>query len=418
MKTLRLLMAIAFLFSLNAVSAQKKDDKSKSEKTEKKADTKDDKGKKEPVVDTDPNLVTNGSFEQYDAKILKGKGQLHLAAKPWYTVNKTGADLFASGNTKNKKINAPENDLGNQIAQDGNNYAGFIAYSKDPKVNRTYLSQKIKNTLKKDQMYCVTFSVCLAENSKMAVNNVGILIGSNRIQHEDDKSITTPATIVMPANRPISDMDKWTTVCMYYYAKGNENFITIGGFGNDGDMKFEKIKGAVKPAAGGVSINGAYYYVDNISILPITAKSECNCGKSTVVETDFIYSRSGAKPAGAKPEQLVAATAVYFGKESEYIPAQFESELDEVAELLKANAGIKIVLTGHADTEEMEEAKVRTEMQEIAKRRAESVMEALVGRGIDASRISIDSKDANELANTKGTPMGKAQNRRVVFSVK
>jgi len=65
MKTLRLLMAIAFLFSLNAVSAQKKDDKSKSEKTEKKADTKDDKGKKEPVVDTDPNLVANGSFEQY-----------------------------------------------------------------------------------------------------------------------------------------------------------------------------------------------------------------------------------------------------------------------------------------------------------------------------------------------------------------
>ena len=43
---------------------------------------------------------------------------------------------------------------------------------------------------------------------KMAVNNVGILIGSNRIQHEDDKSITTPATIVMPANRPINDMDK------------------------------------------------------------------------------------------------------------------------------------------------------------------------------------------------------------------
>jgi outer membrane protein OmpA-like peptidoglycan-associated protein len=66
----------------------------------------------------------------------------------------------------------------------------------------------------------------------------------------------------------------------------------------------------------------------------------------------------------------------------------------------------------------MEEAKVRTEMLEIAKRRAESVMEALVSRGIDASRMTIDSKDANELSNTKGTPMGKAQNRRVVFSVK
>jgi OOP family OmpA-OmpF porin len=414
MKTLRLLLAVAFLFSMNATWAQKKDDKSKSEKTEKK----DDKGKKEPVVDTDPNEVANGSFEEYDAKLLKGKGQLHLACKPWTSVNKTGADMFAAGNSKNKKINAPDNDLGNQIAQSGNNYAGFIAYSKDPKVNRTYMSQKLKHTLKKDQMYCITYSVCLAENSKMAVNNVGVLLGSSRIQHEDDKSITTAPTIVMPANRPINDMDKWTTVCMYYYAKGNENFITIGGFGNDGDMKFEKIKGPAKPAAGGVSINGAYYYVDNISVLPITAKSECNCGKSTVVETDFIYSRSGAKPTNAKPDQLIAATQVYFGKESEYIPAQFDAELDEVAELLKANPTINVLLTGHADTEEMEEAKVRSELLEIAKRRAESVMEALVSRGVDAGRISIDSKDANELASTKGTPMSKAQNRRVIFSVK
>lgn len=36
MKTLRLLMAVAFLFSLNVATAQKKDDKSKSDKTEKK----------------------------------------------------------------------------------------------------------------------------------------------------------------------------------------------------------------------------------------------------------------------------------------------------------------------------------------------------------------------------------------------
>jgi outer membrane protein OmpA-like peptidoglycan-associated protein len=76
------------------------------------------------------------------------------------------------------------------------------------------------------------------------------------------------------------------------------------------------------------------------------------------------------------------------------------------------------LLTGHADTEEMTEAKVKPELTEIAKNRAIMVKDALVTRGVDEGRISIDSKDANELVGTKGTPMSKAQNRRVVFIVK
>ncbi len=409
MKIKSLVLSCLFLFGMSAY-AQKKDGKDAD-----KAD-KPEKGKKEVVQDTDPNEVFNGSFEEFDVKLLKGKGQLHLAAKPWLSVNKTGADLFAGGNSKNKKINAPDNDLGNQTPQEGNNYAGFMGYSKDPKINRTYLSQKLKHPLKKDQMYCVTYNLSLAENSKLAVNNVGILFSEKKIQHEDDQSITTPGSVLMPANRAINDADKWTTVCVPYYAKGNETYMTIGGFGNDGDMKFEKVKPTTKPT--GVTINGAYYYVDNISDLPISAKSECNCGKSTVVETDLIYSKSGAKPAGAKPEQLINAAGVYFGKESDAIPAQFESELDELAEILKANPAINILLTGHADTEEMTEAKVKPELLEIAKNRAIMVKDALVTRGVDEARISIDSKDANELVGTKGTPMSKAQNRRVIFSVK
>jgi len=410
MKT-KMLIMVMLLIGVTTLSAQKKtDDKAKTgAKTE-------EKGKKEPVVDTDPNLVTNGSFEQVDLKMLKGRGQLQMACKPWMSVCKTGADMFAAGNSKNKKINAPDNDLGNQIAQDGSNYAGFVGYSKDPKIKRTYLSQKLKKTLVKDQLYCATLSICLSENSKLAANNIGMVIGDKKFQFEDDQNITVAPTIVMPANRPISDMDKWTTICVHFYAKGNENFVTIGGFGNDGDMKFEKIKTTAKPV--GVPLNGAYYFVDNISILPINAKSECNCGKNTVVETDYIYSRSSAKADGMKPEQLMAATAIYFSKESAAIPAQFEIELEDAVKILNENPAMNILLTGHADLEEMEEAKVKAELKEIAKERAEAVKAALVERGIAATRINTDSKDANELANTKGTPMSKAQNRRVIFSVR
>ncbi len=409
MKTKMLIMLMLLLGVLTIHAQKKTDDKKESPKAETKA-------KKEKVEDTDPNLVVNGSFEEVDAKALKNRGQLQLACKPWMSVCKTGADLFVAGNSKNKKINAPDNDLGNQAAQNGNNYAGFVGYSKDPKINRTYLSQKLKKTMVKDQLYCVTFSICLSENSKLAASNIGVLIGDKKFQFEDDQNIVNPATIVPNANRPTLDMDKWTTVCMHYYGKGNENFITIGGFGNDGDFKMEKAgKPIVKPA--GAPINGSYYYVDNISIVPIQAKSECACDGKKDQEPDYIYSRSSAKAEGMKPDQLIAATAVYFSKESSSIPAQFEIDLEDAAAILKANPKMKIMLTGHADLDEMEEAKIKVELKEIGKMRAESVKQNLMEKGVDGSRISTDSKDANELANTKSTPLGKAQNRRVIFSV-
>ena len=100
----KILILIMLLLGGVSIQAQKKtDDKSKSGK-EKETTKTDDKAKKGPVEDTDPNMIVNGSFEQVDAKVLKGRGQLALAGKPWMSVCKTGADMFVAGNTKNKKI--------------------------------------------------------------------------------------------------------------------------------------------------------------------------------------------------------------------------------------------------------------------------------------------------------------------------
>jgi OOP family OmpA-OmpF porin len=54
----------------------------------------------------------------------------------------------------------------------------------------------------------------------------------------------------------------------------------------------------------------------------------------------------------------------------------------------------------------------------MAQKRANAVKEALVGYGVDASRISVSSVDDSQPASTFNSPSGHAQNRRVVFKVK
>src|SRR5690606_24521197 len=108
-------------------------------------------------------------------KSLKSYGQLTELCQPWMTPNEASADVFAVG-TKGTKAACPVNDFGVQEPLSGSGYAGFMAYTKDPKKYRTYIQGKLKTTMVKDQLYCVKMNVSLADLSKYGVNNVGIFL--------------------------------------------------------------------------------------------------------------------------------------------------------------------------------------------------------------------------------------------------
>ena len=116
------------------------------------------------------NLVENPSFEQTEGRIKRG-GAIAIAIG-WMSPTTAAADLFSSSNKEG--YGTPNNNLGMEEAQDGENYAGFRAFSYNDKEARNYVSSKLKMTMVKDQKYCVTFYVNLAEASKYASNNIGI----------------------------------------------------------------------------------------------------------------------------------------------------------------------------------------------------------------------------------------------------
>jgi outer membrane protein OmpA-like peptidoglycan-associated protein len=388
----RLLLAV-LTFAVVGATAQKKTDKAAAEP----------KG-----------IVPNGNFDDFEFKSLKAANQVNLAT-PWITPNVTFCDLFSKG-VKSPKIQVPANEHGIQEPASGSSYAGFRGYSKDPKKARTYLEVKLNQKLVKGQQYCIRYSLSLAELSKFAVNNVGVYVTEKKLQYSKDNALMVEPQVTIADNVPINIMDSWEHICGTFTAAGGEEYIVIGGFGAENKMKVEKMK---KPAGiSGTVVNEAYYFIDNVEIVAIDAKSQCNCSKKSKPQAQFIYSSSVARETGAKPTDIINAAVVYFAALTEMIPGQFDSNIEEVAALLKSNPTLNIELIGHSDADETAEAKVDEDVSNMAEKRANSVKEALVGFGISATRISVTSAEDTQPASTFNSPSGHAQNRRVVFKVK
>jgi outer membrane protein OmpA-like peptidoglycan-associated protein len=404
MKMRYLILTLCLVVAASSAFAQSKSkenaEKDKKETSEKETDIE--------------NLVPNGGFEAEEVKGLKMTGQLSTFCKEWVGPNKTSADLFHV-HSKSTKSGAPANDYGAQEPMnDGQAYAGFRAYTKDPKNTRTYMQVKLNKKLEQNKLYCVRYSLSLAEISKFGVNNVGIFISDRKLTNAEDNAINLSPQILEKTNKAITTTDGWETICTTFIGSGKEEYIIIGGFGAEDKMKLEKVK---KQAGGIMQGNEAYYYVDNVEIFEVEAGSQCTCSKEDGYSPDLIYSRASAKAPNMKPTQIVESSNVYFAALDGAIPTQFHKELDEIAAILMSSPQMKLEITGHSDTDEMNEAKLKPVLKDMAMKRAEAVKKYLVDKGIGEQRITTVSKDNTMPASTKPSDISKAQNRRVEFKI-
>ena len=110
-------------------------------------------------------------------------------------------------------------------------------------------------------------------------------------------------------------------------------------------------------------------------------------------------------------EGKFSTTGILFDVNAATIKPESNGVLKQVADVLKANAGVKIRITGHTDSDGADAANL-----ELSKKRAEAVKNALVSDyGIDASSLQTDGKGETKPVADNKTREGKAQNRRVEF---
>lgn len=104
-------------------------------------------------------------------------------------------------------------------------------------------------------------------------------------------------------------------------------------------------------------------------------------------------------------------TGIYFNTNSSVVKKESYGTIKTIADMLSADANIKIKIVGHTDSDG--DLAIN---QDLSVRRAESVKKILVKDfGIDASRLEFDGKGETEPSDDNSTEKGKANNRRVEF---
>lgn len=360
------------------------------------------------------NYVPNGSFENSDLRKLKSQGQLEEFTEDWFSATEAALDLYAEG-MKSEKVNIPNNVYGKQEAADGVCYAGFRAFSKDPKLTRTYFEVALSSELEKNQLYCVSFDISLSDLSRYAVNGVGAYLSDRKIEQGNTGVLDREASVLHKSDKVMSLQDGWETVCGTFIGTGEEEYLIIGGFHKDSDVEDEKMK---KPTGIiGVVKNQAYYYLDNVKLTPIEAKSQCACSAADEVRTDLVYGSSIVLSESMSPAEIVSVSAVYYAFLKRRPTGAGSATIAKLADLLKENAGWKLRIIGHADEDEFNEGKINPRYRGLGEKRADQVVAKFAEMGIDASRLEVEAMENSDPASTRDTDISRAQNRRVTFEL-
>jgi outer membrane protein OmpA-like peptidoglycan-associated protein len=361
------------------------------------------------------NLVPNGGFEDTNINKLRTYGQMEEFSMDWFAATEVAADIYGDG-AKGDKVAVPTNNYGKQEPSDGLCYAGFRAYSKDPRLNRSYLEVKLPKTLDKDVMYCVSFDISLADLSRFAVNEIGVLMSDRKIELPNTSDMIQQADVKQKTNKVFQFLDGWETFCGTFVGTGQEEYVVIGCFGGRESMTIDKVK---RPTGiVGAQMNHAYYYIDNVKVVDVQAKSQCVCAAADERDMDLVYGSSSVQAEDMTDTEIIKSSSIYYAFLKRTPTGTGKQTVANISAILTANPMMKITIVGHSDDDERNEGQVNPRYKMIGKNRADQIRRMLEAEGVLSSQISVSDMGNMDPASTRDNDISRAQNRRVTFEIK
>jgi peptidoglycan-associated lipoprotein len=119
-----------------------------------------------------------------------------------------------------------------------------------------------------------------------------------------------------------------------------------------------------------------------------------------------------ARAAAVRGLRATLAEKVLFDYDQSMITDQSRSVLDKKLPILRANAGLRLRISGHADERGSDEYNIA-----LGQRRAAAVKRYLMDQGIDGSRLDIVSFGEEQPAVQGASEDAFAQNRRAEFEI-
>ncbi len=103
---------------------------------------------------------------------------------------------------------------------------------------------------------------------------------------------------------------------------------------------------------------------------------------------------------------------IYFDFDKTTLKSESFVELNKVVDFLKRNGNVAIEISGHTDSKGSD-----TYNLNLSQGRSQSVVDYLIGQGIDSSRLQAQGYGESKPIDTNDTEEGRANNRRVEFTV-
>lgn len=352
------------------------------------------------------NMVYNPSFEDHRdcPKRIEALGVMQ-EVDAWWQPTAGSSDYFNT--CGGRECSVPQNKLGSQKARSGEAYCGIYC-SRDQ--YREYLQTRLKTPLIAGKRYKVSFWVSLSEKSPHAATTLGALFSNDCIEDstlgivmkretidlgdQGSQSIAVyfEPQVVNSQDNPLTDTKEWMEISGEFTAKGGEEFLTLGNF-----FPFNKSR-VIPMRDDKTPLHGAYYYIDDVSVVCIEQKS---------VETD-----SSTSVTVPEIGEVVLLENIYFAVDKSEVLQQSYNELVKLKELLVKNPGMTIELRGHTDNQGTVEHN-----QKLSEERAKSVVSHLVSMGIDKNRLSWKGFGKSEPVADNNNAEGRQKNRRVEYKV-
>lgn len=205
------------------------------------------------------NLVSNGSFEQYDS-CCDGLSQIYYA-KYWSSFGNS-PDYF-NACTSSSLVSVPDNFLGYHYASTGFGYIGILLYTTNTINQQEYIGTTLNQPLLSGETYNISAKISPAFTDSIGVNLACNNFGFQFTNHQFSmsQSISTNNYSHLNFTNIVTDTAGWTLMSGSFTADSNYHYISIGNFYDHANTDTLHM-GQGMPSG----YWGAYYFLDDISV--------------------------------------------------------------------------------------------------------------------------------------------------------
>ena len=206
------------------------------------------------------NLIPNHSFEQFESCPTFYSQFDKLVS--WFNPTKGTPDYYNVCATEGSAMDVPNNAEGQQYPRSGRGYGGIINCFYGTNYNyREYIEVALLSPLIKDSCYHFEMYVNLGVKSHFTTNEISAYF-SDSIIWGPDHQILPLSPQISNVTGFITDTLNWVAVSGEFIADGGESYVIIGNFVDDNSLDYKELPGCCFP--------GAYFFIDDVSLLPCT----------------------------------------------------------------------------------------------------------------------------------------------------